>query len=91
MLGEILYLQCSYDGSGVPTPIVQWFHNNVLLMDGVNGITINMNHNITSILKHEVEPMSEGTYTCRANNSIGNDQKSYSVTVTILSKYTTRL
>ena len=46
MIGEMLCLQCSYNG--VPTPIIQWFHYDVLLMDGVNGITINTSHNITS-------------------------------------------
>ena len=74
MLGGMLYLQCSYNG--VPAPIVQWFHNNVLLMDGVNGFTVNTNHSITSILKDEVERTSGGTYTCRANN----------ITISFLSK-----
>ena len=82
ILGEMLYLQCSYDG--VPAPIVQWLHNNVLLMDGVNGTTINLNHNMTSILKDEVEHTSGGTYTCRASNSVGTDQKSYSITISII-------
>ena len=82
-----MYLQCYSSYNGVPAPVVQWFHNNILLMDGVNGITINMNHNTTSILKDEVERTSGGTYTCRASNSIGTDQKSYSIIlVSILSK-----
>ena len=81
----MMYLQCGYNG--VPAPVVQWFHNNILLMDGVSGITINTNHNTTSILKDEVERMSGGTYTCRASNSVGADQKSYSIIlVSILSK-----
>ena len=86
LLGEIMYLQCSYNG--IPAPIVQWFHNNVLLMDGVNaGIRINLNYNTTSILKDEVERTSGGTYTCRATSSVGTDQKSYSIIlVSILSK-----
>ena len=85
-LGEMLYLQCRYNG--VPVPIVQWFHNNVQLMDGVNGFIVNMNHNcyITSILKDDVELTSEGTYACRARNSVGTDQKSYSIMISILSK-----
>jgi hypothetical protein len=77
ILGEIMYLQCSY--TGVPAPIVQWFHNDVLLMDGVNGTIINVNHNTTSIVKDEVDRTSGGTYTCRASNSVGTDQKSYSI------------
>ena len=48
-------------------------------MDGVNGITINVDHNTTIILKDEVERTSGGTYTCRASNSVGTDQKSYSI------------
>jgi hypothetical protein len=82
-----MHLQYSY--SGVPAPIVQWFHNNVLLVDGVNGTIINVNHNVTSILKDEVYVTSGGTYTCRASNSVGTDQKSYSIVlvrVSILSK-----
>jgi hypothetical protein len=72
----MLYLQCSY--SGVPAPIVQWFHNDVVLMDGVNGTIINVNHN-TSILIVEVDLTSGGKYTCRASNIAGTDQKSYSI------------
>ena len=79
-----MYLQCGYNG--VPAPMIQWFHNNILLVDGVSGITINTNHN-TSILKDEVERTSGGIYTCRASNSVGIDQKSYSIIlVSILSK-----
>ena len=79
MLGEMLRLQCSYNG--VPVPIVQWFHNNLLLMDRSDGIIINMDHNITSILKDEAELTSGGMYTCRATSSIGFDQESYSVRI----------
>ena len=78
ILGEMLYLQCSY--KGIPAPIMHWFHNNLQLMDGVNGIITNMDH-ITSILKDEVERTSGGTYTCRATNSVGIDQVSYSVRI----------
>ena len=81
IIGTLRYLQCSY--SGVPAPVVQWFHNNdiILLMDGASGITINANHNTTSILKDEVERTSGGTYTCRATSSVGIDQKSYSIRI----------
>ena len=80
MIGEMLYLQCSY--SGIPAPMVQWFHNNdILLMDGVSGIMINTNHNTISILKDEVERTSGGTYTCRATSPVGIDQKSYSIRI----------
>ena len=64
-----MYLRCGYNG--VPAPVVQWFHNNILLMDRLNGITINTNHNTTSILKDEVERTSGGTYTCRGVYTIG--------------------
>ncbi len=82
ILGEMLYLQCSF--SGFPIPIVQWFHNNVLLMDGVNGTIINVNQNTTSIMIVEVDRTSGGTYTCRARNSIGTDQKSYSILIVLI-------
>ena len=62
-----------------------WFHDDVLLSDGVDGISINMGDSFSSIVIGEVERMSGGNYTCRANNTVGTDQESYSVT--ILGKY----
>ena len=79
MNGEELRLQCSY--VGVPSPSVQWFHDDTSLGDGVNGVCIDTGINITSILIHSVERTSGGNYTCRANNTLGTDQVSYSVRI----------
>ena len=81
VLREDLLLQCSY--FGVPVPSVKWFYNDVLLRNGVNGVSINTDNNISSILISAVERTSGGTYTCRANNTLGIDEMSYTVTVMI--------
>ena len=79
VLGEELHLQCSY--VGVPAPIVLWFHGNIMLRDGVDGVSINTGDNVISILIGSVEHTSMGAYTCRANNTLGINQQSYSVMI----------
>ena len=79
VLGEELHLQCSY--VGVPAPIAQWFRDGIILSDGVNGVSINTGDNVISILIGSVERTNMGTYTCRANNTLGVDQQSYSVMI----------
>ena len=86
MAGEELHLQCNY--VGVPAPSIEWFHNGVLLRNGVDGVSINTGDNISSILIVAVQHSDGGTYTCRANNNLGTDQLSYSVM--ILGKYQVR-
>ena len=61
-----------------------WFHDDVMLSDGVDGISINMGDSVSSIVIGEVERTSGGSYTCRANNTVGTDQESYTVTVTVV-------
>ena len=85
MLGEELRLQFNY--VGVPAPSIQWFHNGVLLRNGVDGVSVNTDDNFSGILIHAVEPTDGGTYTCRANNSLGTDQESYSVAILGTSNY----
>ena len=79
MLGEELHLECNY--TGVPAPNIQWSHDGVLLKNGVDNasIFINTGVNFSRIVIVEVDHSDGGTYTCRANNSLGTDQESYSV------------
>ena len=58
-----------------------WFRDDVMLRDGVDGVSINMSNSVSSILIGEVEATTGGTYICRANNTVGTDQESYSVTI----------
>ena len=58
-----------------------WFHDDVMLRDGVDGISINMGDSVSSIVIGEVECTTGGTYICRANNTVGTDQESYSLTI----------
>ena len=58
-----------------------WFRDDIMLRDGVDGVSINTGDNVSSILIGSVERTSMGTYTCRANNTVGVDQQSYSVMI----------
>ena len=53
-------------------------------MDSVDGVTISggaPGDNFISLVIGTVQRTSGGTYTCRANNSVGMDQEQYSVTI----------
>ena len=76
--GEELRLQCNY--AGVPAPSIQWFHNGVLLRNGVDGVSVNTDDNFSGVLIDAVDHSDGGTYTCRAN-SIGINQELYSVAI----------
>ena len=83
ILGEELRLGCGY--VGVPGPTVQFFQNNsTLLMNGMDGVTTIRgapgDNEITLVIS-SVGRMSGGTYTCRANNTVGIDEVVYSVTI----------
>ena len=83
ILGEELRLRCGY--VGVPGPTVQFFQNNsILLMDGMDGVTIiggAPGDNEITLVISSVGQMSGGTYTCRANNTVGMGEVVYSVTI----------
>ena len=90
ILGEELQLQCGF--VGVPAPSVVWFHNDLLLSDRIDDNVIINNYlgdGIISIqlLIHSVESTNGGIYTCRANNTLGIDQESYSVRVVVGKTY----
>ena len=81
VLAEELRLQCSL--VGVPAPSVFWFHNDEPLSDRVNGVIINNNlaNDRISTMIRSGGRKSGGTYACRANNTLGTDQKSYTVRI----------
>ena len=80
VLGEELHLQCSL--VGVPAPSVFWFHNDELLSDGVNGVIINnLANDRISMMISSGGRTGGGTYACRANNTLGTDQESYTVRI----------
>ena len=83
ILGEELRLGCRY--VGVPGPTIQLFQNNsILLMDGMDSVIIigrAPGDNEITLVISSVERMSRGTYTCRANNTVGMDEVIYSVTI----------
>ena len=87
ILGEELRLGCSY--VGVPNPTVVWLRDDVMLMNGADGVTIiggGPGDNEITLVISSVVRESMGTYTCRANNTIGMDiigmdQRQFSVTI----------
>ena len=82
-MGEELHLHCGY--AGVPAPIVQWFHNNSLLISGSGGIRIITDgvagDSNASVVIDSVDRTDNGIYTCWANNSLGSDEVNYSVQI----------
>ena len=87
ILGEELQLQCGF--VGVPAPSVVWVHNDLLLSDRIDDNIIDIVNNylgdglISILLIRSVETTNGGIYTCRANNTLGIDQESYSVRVVV--------
>ena len=82
-LGKELRLQCGY--AGVPAPTVQWFHDSILLKSGSDGVIIidgNIGDNKYTFIKvNSFYHADEGTYTCRANTSLGSEEAIYTVQI----------
>lgn len=80
-----LHLTCGY--VGVPSPDVQWLHNGSIIdINSTSGVTISNSggqegDNSFSIMIDAVDVDSGGTYTCRANNSLGIDEFEYTVLI----------
>ena len=85
VLGEELQLHCG--SVGVPAPSTVWFHNDLLLGDRIDDNIIISNYLgdgiISILLIRSVESTNGGIYTCRANNTLGTDQESYTVRVVV--------
>ncbi len=62
-------LLCTYDSE--PGSTVEWLQNGEPLMNGVDGVTINLNDRVSSLLRINLDADSGGIYTCRATNMIG--------------------
>ena len=79
ILGGELRLGCSY--VGVPNPTVVWLQDDVMLTDDSDGVTIMTGDSDTTLVISSVVRQSMGTYTCRATNTLGVDQRRFSVTI----------
>lgn len=83
-LGQELRLHCGY--AGVPAPTIQWFLNSTELTSEsreFNGSVID-GGNFTYVEINSLSHGNEGTYMCRATNSLGSDVGSYTVTLSML-------
>ena len=82
IVGEELHLCCSY--VDVPMPTVIWLQGDAMLTNGGGGVVITggaPGDNEITLVISAVEPTNRGTYTCRANNTVGMDEEQYSVIV----------
>ena len=82
ILGEELRLRCDY--VGVPDSSVTWYQNGTLLSNGMGGVTISggaPGDNYSTLVVDPVRRDSQGSYTCRANNTLGMDEASFMVIV----------
>ena len=83
--GQFLFLQCNY--SGVPEPTIQWFQNNIEIMKfNGNGTLIVTGLGSTLLVIDEFECAGNGeeVFTCRANNSLGSDETSFTVGMCVM-------
>ena len=81
-IGNNLTLICTYDG--VPTPMIQWFHNDIELM---NDTDITNGNGRSVLLLNNVELGSGGNYTCQAVNSVETDSITITVATLMKSEY----
>ena len=84
VLGQELRLHCGY--AGVPAPTIQWYLNSTELTSdsGEFGGSIINGRNFTSIEIDSLSLGNEGTYMCRATNSLGSNVASYTVKLSML-------
>ena len=77
-LGGGLVLSCDFDG--VPTPTVEWLHNNVLLSDSVPDVTITTDADSSLLELTNLQRDSDGQYVCRGTNVVGDDSTMVEIT-----------
>ena len=81
VVGKQLYLRCDYEG--VPEPDVYWYHDDILLLPS-HRVTIGggaPGDNYITLVIDSVKESNNGTYTCRANNTIGFQERAYMVLI----------
>ena len=80
MQGETIIIRCS--ASGVPDPLVAWFHNGSPLNENIDpNLSITRGGTVLSI--KNANPKMSGQFTCRAINSAGSDSFNYDVQVQV--------
>ena len=75
---EGLSLRIACPSTGAPKPTVTWYFNNVKIK--MNGLYMQDKENDGLIIPR-LNPSLQGSYVCRAENSIGRDEASSSLSV----------
>ena len=68
--GSLVNISCT--ASGTPEPDVQWFRNGMIVSSGKKT---------AFLMFSTVTRAEDGQYTCRANNSAGNDENHVTLVV----------
>ena len=78
--GENLFATCR--ASGNPTPLIQWFKDDLPLNTGnQSSISITQSSNGSQLIVMEFENNDQGVYSCVAFNNLGNDTRLFQVKV----------
>ncbi|KAL1129846.1 hypothetical protein AAG570_012790 [Ranatra chinensis] len=81
--GDSLSLMCSVKGD--PEPQITWLKNGQLLSSS-DVIDLKYRNGTATLKINEVYPEDEGTYTCKASNSLGSTETNCKLTVKPMSK-----
>ena len=65
-------MNISCTASGTPVPYVQWIRNGNVKSSGQDTVFVTFN---------SISRADDGQYTCKANNSAGNDEKQTTLVV----------
>ncbi len=72
-------LSCIYDS--VPVSAITWFHDGLLLNNGIDGAIINFADGVSILMRSQLTSTSGGTYACNATNTVGSASASVEVII----------
>ena len=79
-LGAPLPLECKF--SGIPSPTIRWFKDDIEYMPDVNDTRIRLNEDKSSLYIQFIQAEDEGKYKCEGSNRLGTIAKESTLRIT---------
>ena len=80
--GMDVYLSCV--SSGIPQPLLTWYRDGVVLMDGSGGVSIVSSWNTSELTVTDIGGQQGGQYNCSGTNAAGLSSLVFSVECKLL-------